>query len=158
MVTYQCKSFHDLTPEELYDILALRQVVFVVEQNCPYLDADGRDAVALHVMGYYEGKLAAYTRLLPRGEAYENYAAIGRVVTSPALRGKGQGRELMRESSRQLYRHFGPQPIKISAQAHLRDFYGSLGFEPTGESYLEDGIPHIGMILPQPASEANASE
>ena len=131
----------------LYDILALRQEVFVVEQTCYYLDADGKDQKALHVVGMQGEKLVAYTRVLDRGVSYPDYASIGRVVTAPAVRGQGLGRPLMRESLRALYALYGEQPVKISAQAHLQDFYGSLGYRGVGEVYEEDGIPHRGMVL-----------
>ncbi len=148
MLQYECVPFPALRVEQLYEILALRQEVFIVEQNCPYLDADGRDQAALHLMGRDEqGRLVTYTRILPQGVSYPEYASIGRVITSQLVRGQGRGRELMERSKDELFRHFGgPQPIKIGAQAHLREFYRSVGYEPTGEAYLEDGIPHIGMI------------
>lgn len=151
MLQFVAKAFSELTNEELYDLLQLRQAVFVVEQNCVYLDADGLDQGALHVLGYDQrGTLLACTRLLRRGVAYPDYAAIGRVITGAAIRGKGQGRPLMRYSIEALYQHFGPQAIKISAQAHLQDFYASVGFVGVGDTYLEDGIPHRAMILADP--------
>ncbi len=148
MIKYRCFEFDDLTTHELYDIIHLRIEVFVVEQDCPYIDTDYRDQKAWHVCGRdEEGDLVAYTRILPVGVSYDNYASIGRVITSSKIRGKGKGRELMEvsiEATRQL---LGNVPIKISAQSHLNKYYGSLGFVPTGEEYLEDGIPHIGMTL-----------
>lgn len=147
MLTFLCLPFGDLTPHELYDIMALRQEVFVVEQNCPYLDCDGKDQQSWHLMGRdASGKLVAYTRLLPVGLAYENYASIGRVVSSPSVRGTGAGRELMAKSV-QMARHlFGEGPIKIGAQTYLLKFYEGFGFQSTGEEYLEDGIPHTKMV------------
>ena len=142
----RCLSFTELSSEEHYELLALRQAVFVVEQNCPYLDADGNDQQALHCLGHQQGKLVAYTRLLPQGLAYEHYAAIGRVVTSPDVRGEGAGKEIMRYSIQQVQKRFPGQAIKISAQSHLNNFYDQLGFIATGEEYLEDGIPHQAMI------------
>jgi ElaA protein len=130
--------------------MALRQEVFIVEQNCPYLDADGRDKDAYHLIGLDEkGQLLAYTRLLPKGIAYEQYVSIGRVVTSPKVRRKGLGKQLMEESIRQANLVFPPADIKISAQCYLIEFYESLGFQSMGESYLEDDIPHIAMIRKQ---------
>lgn len=148
MLLYSCLPFEQLTPGELYEIMALRQEVFVVEQNCPYLDADGNDLRAWHLMGRNpEGRLLAYTRLLPVGLPYPGHSSIGRVVTSPTARGAGAGRELMQRSL-DLCRHlFGPYPIKIGAQSYLLRFYESLGFQSTGEAYLEDGIPHTKMVL-----------
>ena len=146
-VAWKHYAFAELNVDLLYAILALRQEVFVVEQTCYYLDADGKDQEALHVVGLQEGKLVAYTRVLDRGVAYPDYASIGRVVTSPAVRGQGLGRPLMQESLRVLYAHYGEQPVKISAQAHLQKFYGSLGYWGVGEVYEEDGILHRGMVL-----------
>lgn len=148
MLHFSCVPFEQLTVRELYDIMALRQEVFVVEQNCPYLDADGKDLYAWHLMGRdRDHRLLAYTRLLPVGVSYEGYCSIGRVVSSPAARGTGGGRVVMQRSI-ELCRHlFGPAPIKIGAQTYLLRFYESLGFRSTGEEYLEDGIPHTKMIL-----------
>lgn len=145
-IEYSCKTFQALSLQELYDVMVLRQAVFVVEQNCPYLDADGRDQVSHHLMGWLAGELVAYVRILPKGTIYESYPAIGRVITGQTIRGKGKGMELMQQAiaiSEQLYPH---QAIKLSAQAHLQRFYSSLGFVVVGEGYLEDGIPHIAMI------------
>jgi ElaA protein len=148
MLTFSCLSFDQLTPAELYEILALRQEVFVVEQNCPYLDCDGKDLHAWHLMGRDEaGKLICYTRLLPEGLSYEGYTSIGRVVSSPLARGTGAGKILMERSIDMCYHLFGPQPIKIGAQSYLLKFYESFGFQSTGEEYLEDGIPHTKMML-----------
>lgn len=147
MLHFSCLPFDQLTPGELYAIMALRQEVFVVEQNCPYLDADGKDIEAWHLMGRDErGRLLAYTRLLPEGVSYPGYSSIGRVVSAPAARGTGAGRLVMQRSIA-LCRHlFGPLPVKIGAQTYLLRFYESLGFQSTGEHYLEDGIPHTSMI------------
>lgn len=148
MLSFSCLTFDRLTPYELYDIMALRQEVFVVEQNCPYLDADGKDLQSWHLMGRNEeGKLVAYTRLLPKGLAYEDYVSIGRVVTSPSARGTGVGKILMQRSIEMCRHLFGNQPIKIGAQSYLLKFYESFGFQSTGEEYLEDGIPHTKMTL-----------
>jgi len=148
-MVYKCLSFSQLSNIELYELMALRQEVFVVEQDCPYLDADGKDQEAWHLLGYDEqGKLIAYTRLLDKGTTYLNYISIGRVVTSPAARGKGYGGQIMNESIRQIQHLYGAQDIKISAQVYLEQFYRSMGFESIGEGYLEDDIPHIAMIRP----------
>lgn len=149
MLFYSCHPFAQLTPVELYEIMALRQEVFIVEQNCPYLDADGRDLQAWHLCGRDAGgKLMAYARLLPAGVSYEHYPSIGRVVSAPAIRGSGAGRELLLHSIGMCRHLFGPAPVKIGAQTYLLRFYESFGFRSTGEEYLEDGIPHTGMILP----------
>lgn len=147
-INWECKAFNELSLNELYHIINLRIVVFVVEQNCPYVDTDFKDQDAWHLCGYdTNGDLVAYTRILPKGISYENYISIGRVITAEKIRGKGFGRELMNVSINKTRELLGKHPIKISAQDHLRKYYGSLGFVPVGDIYDEDGIPHIGMIL-----------
>ena len=143
-----CCPFAELSVFELYEILALRQEVFVVEQNCPYQDCDFRDQDSHHLMIRGEnGKLVASTRLLPAGLAFPNYVSIGRVVSSPSVRGTGIGKILMEKSIEMVRQLFGNQPIKIGAQTYLLKFYESFGFRSTGEEYLEDGIPHTKMVL-----------
>ena len=145
---FTCKKFEKLSVYELYDIMALRAEVFVVEQNCPYQDADGKDLDGWHLLGHNtEGGLVAYTRLLPKGVSYENYASIGRVVNSPKVRGTGAGKILMEKSIEEMKRLFPNDGVKIGAQSYLLKFYESLGFESTGEEYLEDNIPHTSMVL-----------
>ena len=139
------KKFDDLTSNELYAIMQLRNEVFVVEQNCVYQDADNKDLVSYHFMGWTNNKLMAYTRILPPGVAYTKEPSIGRVVTSPSARGSGIGRELMEKSIEELYKLFGETPIKIGAQLYLLKFYTSLGFQQTSSIYLEDDIEHIEM-------------
>jgi ElaA protein len=146
---WNCKPFAELTLTELYAALRLRSEIFVVEQNCPYLDMDGLDEASFHLLGRTEtGEMAAYTRLLPKGISYPEYASIGRVVVSQAHRRGGLGQELMRESIANCERLFGPAPIKIGAQQYLEKFYQSFGFAKCGEGYDEDGIPHIPMLRP----------
>lgn len=146
-LTYHALPFAALTTDQLYNLLRLRAEVFVVEQNCAYQDLDDKDQRAIHLLGLTEeGRLAAYTRLLDKGLSYPDYASIGRVVTAPFARGKGLGRELMQASVRQMFRAYGEQSIKISAQAHLQKYYGSVGFVTVTEEYMEDGIPHVGMV------------
>ncbi|WP_116109099.1 GNAT family N-acetyltransferase [Lewinella sp. IMCC34191] len=140
-------TFDELDVHLLYAIMVLRQEVFVVEQTCWYLDADGKDQSAIHMVGSREGRVVAYTRILQKGISYEGYASIGRVVTAASARGHGVGRPLMRHSIAELYDRYGRQAIKISAQAHLQGFYGSLGFVGIGDIYEEDGIPHRAMLL-----------
>jgi ElaA protein len=145
--TIFCKHFKDLTTEELYNIIKLRIEVFCVEQNCPYQDADGKDFDSWHLMVLdANNTLIAYSRLLPKGISYPEYASIGRVVTAKSMRLTGTGKLLMQASIDHCKQLFGNTPIKISAQAYLRKFYTSLGFIATGEEYIEDHIPHIGMI------------
>jgi ElaA protein len=140
------KKFDELTTAELYSILQLRNEVFVVEQNCPYQDADDRDQKSLHFMGWDGTTLVAYTRIIPQGISYAE-ASIGRVVTSPRYRGNGAGKELMRRSIEHGFNSFNCTQIKIGAQVYLKTFYETLGFVQCSEPYLEDNIPHIKMLL-----------
>lgn len=144
---FNCIPFQELNLDQLYAIMQLRQEVFVVEQNCPYLDADGLDQGSLHLMGYKHNVLVAYARLVPKGLTYEKYASFGRVITAQSVRGKGLGKELVMAAIQHLHLNFGIQTIKISAQSHLINFYHGCGFLATGEEYLEDGIPHTAMLL-----------
>jgi ElaA protein len=143
---FVCKPFYQLSLDELYALMILRQEVFIVEQNCPYLDADGKDQQSHHFMMYDGDKLIACTRLLPRGLSYPEYQSIGRVVTHADARGTGAGKVLMQESIRVCLELFGENAIKIGAQSYLLRFYASFGFVSTGEEYLEDGIPHTKMV------------
>lgn len=140
------KKFEELSVYELYAILRLRNEVFAVEQQCVYPDTDNKDQESWHLMGLEGSSLLAYSRILPPGLSYEQ-ASIGRVVNSPSARGKGLGKELMRQSIDHLYHLFGKQPVKIGAQLYLLGFYQSLGFISSGDIYLEDGIEHIEMLL-----------
>ena len=142
---WQVKKFEELTVDELYAILQLRNEVFAVEQNCVYPDMDDRDQPSWHLICIYNNKLAAYARLLPPGLTYKE-PSIGRVVTSPVIRGTGIGKQLMDRSIETCERLFGKTPIRISAQTYLIKFYSDLGFETEGESYIEDNIQHIVMI------------
>lgn len=144
-IQWSLKKFDELSSLELYKILQLRNEVFVVEQNCPYQDADNKDLKSYHFMGWEDDKLVAYTRILPPGVSYTE-ASIGRVVSSPSARGNGIGRELMTKSIEQVHYLFGEVPIKIGAQLYLQKFYTSLGFQQTSAIYLEDGIEHIEMV------------
>lgn len=144
-ITWSCKAFNSLTPAELYSILQLRNEVFVVEQNCVYQDCDDKDLQSHHFMGWQQEKLVAYTRLLPAAVAYKEIS-IGRVVTSPSVRGTKTGKALMEKSIEKIQELFGRSPIHIGAQLYLKSFYESLGFIPCSDVYLEDGIKHIKMI------------
>ncbi len=145
MIIWQCKKFSDLSVEELYNILQLRNKVFVVEQNCPYQDCDGKDFNSYHVTGWVKDKLIAYSRILPPGLSYPDAASIGRVVTSPLSRRQQWGKQLMIYSLKNLYQIFGEVNVTISAQFYLKRFYESFHFIQRGESYLEDGIEHVPM-------------
>jgi ElaA protein len=144
-ITWSCKAFNTLTPDELYSILQLRNEVFVVEQNCVFQDCDDKDQQSYHFMGWQHNKLIAYTRLMPTGLAYEEIS-IGRVVISPSIRRIKIGKELMIRSIDKLHELFGKMPVKIGAQLYLKRFYESLGFTQSSDVYLEDGIEHIKMI------------
>lgn len=146
LLNWTYKSFPELTTGELYEILHLRNEVFVVEQNCPYQDLDFKDQKSFHLMGWIDGKLAAYTRIIPKGISYTE-ASIGRVVTSPAFRKCGAGRALMKESIRLTLGQFNCDEIRIGAQLYLKKFYESLGFVQCSDEYLEDNIPHIEMLF-----------
>lgn len=147
-INWQCKSFSELTSFELYDLLQLRNEVFVVEQNCVYQDCDGKDKKAFHLSGYKENNLMAYARLLPKGVSYVEGVSIGRIVTSPSWRGTGIGKELMKVALSRIEKLFGEETIIISAQAHLVEFYSNFGFMEEGKKYFEDGIPHVLMKKP----------
>ena len=142
---FNVKSFNELSTNELYGFLKLRSQVFVVEQNCVYLDIDDNDQKAIHVLGYYNEELVAYCRLFDAGEYFEN-ASLGRVIVAQKHRYKKWGNNLMSEAISQIKSHFNQTNITISAQLYLQKFYESHGFVVTSESYLEDDIPHIQMI------------
>ena len=141
------KKFEELTVHELYKIMQLRMEVFIVEQQCTFLDADDNDQKAWHLCAWNEEKLVAYTRLFAPGIIYRE-AAIGRVVNAAAERGTGIGKALMERSILAVYQLFGRVPIKIGAQLYLKKFYESFGFLQDSDIYLEDKIEHIKMILP----------
>lgn len=142
---WKIKPFNELSVYELYDLLQLRSEVFVVEQNCVYLDLDGKDKVALHLFGQFEGNIVAHARLFKAGISFDN-ASIGRVVVSPNYRDKKWGHDLMREAIAGVATHFGETKITIGAQLYLKKFYESHGFVQTSEMYLEDDIEHIEMV------------
>ncbi len=146
---WQCLPFNQLSLLQLYEILQLRQLVFVVEQNCPYLDLDDKDAFCHHLFASDDQGIIAYTRLLPPRIAYPQYeeSSIGRVVTHPRARNTGIGKQLLTASIEQTFELFGAFPIRIGAQSYLLKFYQNFGFVSTGKEYLEDDIPHTEMRL-----------
>ncbi|MEO6228913.1 MAG: GNAT family N-acetyltransferase [Ferruginibacter sp.] len=146
MITWKFAAFNELTVDELYAIITLRNEVFVVEQNCVYQDADNKDQISFHLSGWHNDELIAYCRILPPGISYEE-ASIGRVVTSPAYRNTGSGKELMKMAIEKTLQQFNCKTIVISAQLYLNKFYTALSFVQIGEPYLEDNIPHIKMRL-----------
>jgi ElaA protein len=144
-ITWHWQRFEELGVKNLYDALQLRSKVFIIEQG-PYLDPDGADDRSWHLLGRDEkGELHAYLRAVDPGVKYAE-PSIGRVVTSLAVRGKGVGRRLMEKGLECCQGAWPGNGIRISAQARLVPFYRSLGFDPVGEEYLEDGIPHIEML------------
>jgi ElaA protein len=146
-ITWRFVPFDALTTRELYEVLQLRSEVFVVEQACVFQDLDGADAQAMHLLGTVEGRLAAYARCFSAGVKFSE-ASIGRVVTRNEVRGSGAGHVLMKQAITCLTQHWGPQAIRIGAQARLEQFYRQHGFTKTGAPYSEDGIPHIEMLRP----------
>lgn len=145
-IDWICKPHAQLSTQELYAILRLRAEVFVVEQQCVYLDVDGQDLLGdtCHLMAWLDQQLVAYLRLLDPIQQGGD-VVIGRVVTAPSVRGQGMGHEMMVQALGHAEKKWPGQPIYLSAQAHLQGYYGRYGFKPVGEEYLEDGIPHIGM-------------
>ncbi|WP_431472462.1 GNAT family N-acetyltransferase [Nonlabens sp. SCSIO 43208] len=139
------KTFDELNTIELYHILRLRSQVFVVEQDCVYQDIDNKDQLAIHVIGYHDESIVAYTRIFKPGD-YFKQSSIGRVVVNPEFRGKSYGKLIMKASMDYIYKKSW-STIIISAQCYLDKFYKELGFESTGEEYLEDGIPHQKMKI-----------
>ncbi len=144
-IRFEIKSFKELSTTELYKILRLRAEVFIVEQACPYQDVDDKDQKAIHLIGYKENEIVAYTRIFGAGDYFEN-VSMGRVVVSEKERKFGYGHDLIKESIAVIEKKFKTRTIKISAQTYLKKFYESHGFEQVGEEYLEDDIPHIGML------------
>ena len=150
MMDWRFAAFAELTPREVHDLYQVRAAAFIVEQDCVFQDVDGIDPQCWHLLGYGEGQLVAYCRLLPAGAKYAE-ASIGRVVTSHAVRGTGMGRELMREALRRMEKLWPGAPIRIGAQAHLERFYRDFGFATASQPYDEDGILHIEMLRPASA-------
>lgn len=139
------KTYNELTKDELYNVLQLRSEIFVVEQDCVYQDIDFKDQKALHVLGFKNEKLVAYTRIFKPGDYFEK-ASIGRVIVAKNERINKYGFKIMEASINAISTFFNETEIKISAQKYLTKFYESLCFNVVGDEYLEDGIPHIGML------------
>ena len=148
-VTWQCCPFDELTAGELYTVMEVRQRVFVVEQKCAYLDADGSDHLAHHLLGWRSTSdgllLAAYARLFPPGVKYKE-ASIGRVLTHPAARRAGLGKALMEEAIQRIADSQWGGPIRLAAQMYLEAFYEEFGFRRVIGPYLEDDIWHVDML------------
>jgi ElaA protein len=139
------EPFERLRIDDLYAALQLRSAVFVVEQNCLFQDMDGRDRLAIHLLGSRAGELLAYARCFPPGIQYAE-ASIGRIATRQDARGTGLGHQLVERALALVRTTWGVQPIRIGAQARLKDFYRSHGFVDTGLDYVEDGIDHVEMV------------
>lgn len=145
--TWHWKSFQELTNRELYEIIQIREKVFVVEQKISYVDCDGHDQDAWHLFATIDNKIVAYLRAFPAGKKYVE-ASFGRVLTDAHFRGLKLGQNLTMAAIQRMTQTFGPSPIRISAQAHLKSFYQKFGFQPDGEEYIEEGIPHLKMLKP----------
>lgn len=142
----EAKPFDELSVEEIHDIFKLRSEIFVVEQDCVYQDIDGKDAKAVHVIGKKQGEIIAYTRVFKGGDYFKD-ASIGRVAVKKSERKYGYGKDIVQASILAIESHFLETTIRISAQLYLERFYHDFGFHQVGEGYLEDGIPHIAMLL-----------
>lgn len=145
-VSWTTCRLNEMSAEELYALLNLRIAVFVVEQNCPYLETDGKDQFSTHLFAREaDGSVAACLRIVDPGISYDE-VSIGRVATSANARGKGLGHELMLRAMRYIEVHFGPVNVRISAQEYLRNYYATYGFAAVSDVYLEDDIPHVEML------------
>lgn len=144
-LSWRFKKFDDLTPSELYEALALRQSVFGIEQNCLYLDEDGNDQSAYHLLGYDEEKLVAYARITFPGVVFKE-VSIGRIAAAPSERKKGYGKQAAALALEKIKEIYGNVPVRIAAQSYLLKFYESFGFKPVGDEYMWDGIPHRDML------------
>ena len=145
-MNYFWKSFNELSIDDLYAILSLRQEVFVLEQNCPYIDADYSDQDAFHLLAYKDNELIGYLRAFKPGIKYEG-SSLGRIVTDINSRGLGIGKQITKEGINFLGKKYSDSEIIISAQHRLKSFYTDLGFISRGEVYLEDDIDHIQMYF-----------
>lgn len=144
---FLCQPFSELTALQFHDIIQAREAIFIVEQQCAYVDVDGLDINSWHLQGLVVQQLACYARIIPPTMHTSGQPTIGRVICVPDYRHHGYARLLMQQAIAFCHTHFPQQPIYISAQLYLRDFYQSLGFIAQGDVYLEDNIPHIAMLL-----------
>ena len=147
-IFYKWLDFDELNINQLYDIISLREKVFIIEQNCIYLDADGVDKTSFHLLGYDEKReLVAYLRVIKPGFKYDEFPSIGRVVTKKSHRGKNIGKDLLVFAIKKIHKQYPKLPIQISAQKYLEKFYKDFGFKTISKPYDEDGIIHVEMIL-----------
>lgn len=145
-ITWSVLQFNDLSVKQLFDVLQLRNQIFIVEQNCPYLDVDEKDPKSFHVLGINQyQKLIATSRILPPGVSYSE-TSIGRVAVATGSRGTGIGDELNQVSMKFIRDYYGEVPIRLSAQKHLSNYYNKHGFKVVSDPYDEDGIPHVEML------------
>lgn len=144
-MNWKIKRFNELTVEELYKILELRNEIFIVEQECIYLDCDNKDSNSYHLFLEDNNEVIAYLRILDRGVSYDEIS-IGRVLVKKSYRGKGISKELMLKGIEFIENNLDESTIKIQAQAYLLKFYSRLGFKSISDEYLDDGIPHIDML------------
>ncbi len=144
-MNWKIKRFEELSGDEVYKILALRNEIFIVEQDCVYLDCDNKDFKSYHLFCEDNGELIAYLRIIDKGVSYDDIS-IGRVSVKKGYRGKGIAREMLVKAIDFIENNLNEKAIKIQAQSYLLDFYSSLGFKLISEEYLEDNIPHIDMI------------
>lgn len=147
MLNFSIKSFNDLTVNELYYLLKLRSEVFVVEQDCVYQDIDDKDSKSYHILGKKNDDIIAYARIFDVNDYFKGATSIGRVVVKKSQRKYGYGHMLMDYAIHQIQEKFNTHKITISAQLYLQNFYESHGFKRIGDVYLEDGIPHIRMVI-----------
>ena len=145
-MSWNIKKFEELTNSELYNLLKERTLVFVVEQNCPYLEVDGKDPFSYHLFKEEEGEIVAYLRVVPAGVSYQE-ASIGRVFVKKEYRGQGIAGELLSRGLNYIQNELKETNVKIQAQDYLRKFYSSFGFQAVSDTYLEDNIPHVDMLL-----------
>ena len=143
---WHSKAFKDLTNQDLYNILMIRQAVFVVEQNCPYQDCDGLDEQAIHIYGIAGNNILAYARVFQPGITYKE-ASIGRILTSQYHRDEKLGYQLVRKCIDYISKHYPSYGVRISGQCYAMAFYEKLGFKAEGDTYLEDDIPHIELVI-----------
>lgn len=148
IIDWTIKHYNELSKDEFHDLIQLRISVFVVEQNCPYQELDGKDEDSFHLIAKNEnGILVATARILPKGLSYPDDVAIGRVVIASNFRGQHLGHSLMNECKKFIRQTYGQISIRLSAQKHLEKYYASHQFVSTGKEYLEDDIPHVEMLF-----------
>ena len=145
-INWDWYQFQQLSKKQLYDLLKLRQDVFVIEQQCIYPDIDGLDPDCIHLLGYDGDHLSAYLRLIPAAFHQSGNVALGRIISLATQRGSGIGKAMMQQAMLYASKHYPEQDVQLSAQYHLQAFYQKFGFSSISEPYDEDGIQHIDML------------